>query len=227
MIFSSSLNKCLKSLFNFVPQIIIMQEELSTEEKIKEAAKRVFVAKGFDGCSSREIAKEAGMNVALVNYYFKSKQALFQLVFNATMEDFMMTTIEVFSQELDLVSKMRIFIEREYEFLAKYPEMPGFILKEVCREDGCFTGSTDIMKQVEESGVFHEIAIAQEKGELRKMDMTNIMLLIMANCQYPFMAKELMKELRNATDEQYKQYLTLHKQYITEMLIAYLFIDKK
>ena len=49
----------------------------STEEKIKEAAKRVFLGKGFSGCTSREIAKEAGMNVALVNYYFRSKNQLF------------------------------------------------------------------------------------------------------------------------------------------------------
>lgn len=215
-------------MFKFATQFKEMKEELSTEEKIKEAAKRVFVAKGFDGCSSREIAKEAGMNVALVNYYFKSKQALFQLVFNATMEDFMLTTIEVFSQDLDLISKMRIFIEREYEFLAKYPEMPGFILREICREEGCVTDNkSEIMQRVEESGVFHEIAIAQEKGEMRKMDMTNMMLLIMSNCQYPFMAKELMKELRKTNEEQYKQTLMLHKQYITEMLIAYLFTDKK
>ena len=57
-----------------------MQKDISTEIKIKEAATRVFVAKGFNGCTSREIAKESGMNVALVNYYFKSKGQLFEIV---------------------------------------------------------------------------------------------------------------------------------------------------
>lgn len=204
-----------------------MKEALSTEEKIKDAARRVFVAKGFDSCSSREIAKEAGMNVALVNYYFKSKQALFQLVFNAAMEDFMLSTIEVFSQDLDLRSKMRIFIEREYEFLGQHPDIPTFIINEISRGEGCFEGKQMIMKKVHESRVFEAILEAQENGEMRKMDLTNIMLLIMSNCQYPFMAKELMKDLREVSEEQYKQLLTLHKQYITEMLINYLFIDKK
>ena len=54
-----------------------MSKDISTEAKIKEAAKRVFTNKGFSGCSSREIANEAGMNVALVNYYFTSKEQLF------------------------------------------------------------------------------------------------------------------------------------------------------
>ena len=57
-----------------------MESEKSTEEKIKEAAKAVFLTKGFEGCSSREIAGAAGMNVALVNYYFKSKGHLFQII---------------------------------------------------------------------------------------------------------------------------------------------------
>lgn len=204
-----------------------MSKDLSTEEKIKEAAKRVFVVKGFDGCTSREIAIEAGMNVALVNYYFRSKQALFQLIFDAAMEDFMLTTIEVFSQELDLVSKMRIFIEREYEFLFKHPKIPAFILNEVTRESGCNTSKHVILKKIEESGVFQDILKAQETGEMRKMDLTSIMLLIMSNCQYPVMAKSLMMEIRNVSEEQYNQQLTLHKQYVTEMLINYLFPEKK
>lgn len=204
-----------------------MSKELTTEEKIKEAAKRVFVAKGFDSCTSREIAKEAGMNVALVNYYFRSKQALFQLVFDAAMEDFMLTTIQVFSQELDLVSKMRIFIEREYEFLSKHPKIPAFILNEVTRDNGCDTSKHIILEKIEESGVFQDILKAQEAGTMRKMDLTNIMLLIMSNCQYPFMANGLMMEIRSINQEQYNQHLMLHKQYITEMLINYLFPNNK
>ena len=65
-----------------------MSTSVSTEEKMKAAAKLVFIAKGFSGCTSREIAKEAGMNVALVNYYFRSKNKLFQLIFQTVMDEF-------------------------------------------------------------------------------------------------------------------------------------------
>ena len=85
-------------MLNFTPNSIKMSQDLSTELKIKEAAKRVFMAKGFDGCSTREIAKEAGMNVALVNYYFRSKGQLFKLIFQAALEDFMLAMIDVFSR---------------------------------------------------------------------------------------------------------------------------------
>ncbi|WP_341906613.1 TetR family transcriptional regulator [Fluviicola taffensis] len=203
-----------------------MSKELSTEEKIREAAKNVFIAKGFDGCTSREIAKASGMNVALVNYYFCSKKQLFKLVFEATMEDFMQSTVEVFKKDLSLESKMRIFIEREYEFLILHPDIPRFILSELSRGDKFEFDHAAILEKIADTGVLEELLDAQEKGIIRKIDLTNVMLMIMSNCQYPFMAKSLMKYLNGLTEEEYQERLTLQKQYVTEMLIGYLFIPK-
>jgi TetR/AcrR family transcriptional regulator len=203
-----------------------MSKELSTEEKIREAAKNVFIAKGFDGCTSREIAKAAGMNVALVNYYFCSKKQLFKLIFEAAMEEFMLSTVEVFKKDLSLESKMRIFIEREYEFLILHPDIPRFILSELSRGDKCEFDHAGILEKISGTGVFEELLDAQEKGIIRKIDLTNLMLMIMSNCHYPFMAKPLMKYLNGLTEEEYQERLTLQKQYATEMLIGYLFIPK-
>jgi len=203
-----------------------MSKELSTEEKIRTAAKNVFVAKGFDGCTSREIAKAAGMNVALVNYYFCSKKQLFKLIFDTVMEDFMLSTVEVFKKDLSLESKMRIFIEREYEFLTLHPDIPRFILSELSRGDKCEFDHAGILEKIAATGVFEELLEAQEKGIIRKIDLTNIMLMIMSNCHYPFMAKPLMKYLNSLSEEEYQERLTLQKQYVTEMLIGYLFLPK-
>lgn len=203
-----------------------MSKELSTEEKIREAAKHVFIAKGFDGCTSREIAKAAGMNVALVNYYFCSKKQLFKLIFETAMEDFMLSTVEVFRKDLSLESKMRIFIEREFEFLTMHPDIPRFILSELSRGDKCEFDHAGILDKIASTGVFEELLEAQEKGVIRKIDLTNLMLMIMSNCHYPFMAKPLMKYLNSLSEEEYQERLMLQKQYVTEMLIGYLFIPK-
>ncbi|ASS49308.1 MAG: hypothetical protein A3D31_03715 [Candidatus Fluviicola riflensis] len=204
-----------------------MSQDLSTELKIKEAAKRVFMAKGFDGCSTREIAKEAGMNVALVNYYFRSKGQLFQLIFRAALEDFMLSMIDVFSTDLSLESKMRIFIEREYDFLTKHPEMPGFIIGEMSRADGCGAGNMYWMKdKIDETGIFRDIQKAQDAGEIRKMDLLSIALILMSNCHFPFLGKPFVQNALHVSDEHYEQQLVLHKQYVTEMMINYLFIKK-
>ncbi|MCE2743523.1 MAG: TetR family transcriptional regulator [Fluviicola sp.] len=204
-----------------------MEKDLTTEAKIKEAATRVFIAKGFNGCSSREIAKEAGMNVALVNYHFQSKSHLFEVVVATVMEEFVFSMIDVFKSDLPLISKTRIFIEKEYDFLSKHPDIPGFIINELGKKDKTFFERINFIDQIRETKIYDEVHAAQEKGEVRKMDMTSIMLLMMGNCHFPFMAKPMIQTIQCIDDKTYQNQLTLHKQYVTEMLVNYLFPTNK
>ncbi len=203
-----------------------MTKDSSTEEKIRAAAKEVFFTKGFDGCTSREIAKAAGMNVALVNYYFRSKSQLFQLVFRAAMEDFMLGMIDVFQTDQSLEDKIRIFIEKEYEFLSKHPEIPRFIIGEMTRFEGCSIDHMDILQRIDETGIFQACQVAQNEGKMRKMNLLSITMLMMSNCQFPFMARPLVQGIHKISDEVYERQLILHKQYVTEMIIGYLFPSK-
>ncbi|MCF8414771.1 MAG: TetR family transcriptional regulator [Crocinitomicaceae bacterium] len=201
-----------------------MKKDATTEEKIKAAAKEVFLAKGFAGCSSREIAKAAGENVALVNYYFRSKGQLFELIFKSAMEDFLLSMIHVFNSEQSLEQKMRIFIEREFEFLTKHPELPSFIINEMNREEGCAVGEHTIhFEKIAETGIFNECIKAQQEGTMREINLISVIMLIMSNCQYPTMAKNLMKNIHQLTDEEYTLQLKTHQSHVTEMLVNYLF----
>jgi AcrR family transcriptional regulator len=203
-----------------------MKNDASTEEKIKAAAREVFLSKGFDGCTSREIAKAAGENVALVNYYFRSKGQLFQLVFQAVMEDFVHSMLPVFGSNQSLEEKMRIFIEHEYAFLMAHPELPSFILNEMKKEDGCSMAEKDLFQKVAETGIFAECMKAQQEGKMREISIPSIPLLIMSNCQFPIMARGLMKGMLDLTDDQYTQVLTEHEKIVVDMLVNYLFPKK-
>jgi AcrR family transcriptional regulator len=203
-----------------------MDKDLTAEAKIREAARRVFIAKGFDGCSSREIANEAGMNVALVNYYFRSKGQLFQLIFQAALEDFLLSMLDVFSTDLSLEGKTRIFIEREYDFLMRHPEIPGFIIGELNRSQDCSWDKLDIHQRILDTGIFDECLKAQEEGRMRKIDLMSMTVLMMSNCQFPFLGRPLIQGVHKASDEAYERQLVLHKQYVTEMLVGYLFPTK-
>ena len=204
-----------------------MEKDLTTEAKIKEAATRVFIAKGFNGCSSREIAKEAGLNVALVNYHFQSKGHLFEVVVTTVMKEFIDSMMEIFKSDLPLISKTRIFIEKEYDFLTKHPDIPNFIINELGKKDKNFFERINIIDQIKDAKIFEEVYAAQEKGEVRKMDMTSIILLMMGNCHFPFMAKPMIQTIQSIDDKTYQNQLTLHKQYVTEMLVNYLFPNNK
>ena len=72
-----------------------MIEDSSTEEKIKAAARKVFTRKGFAATRTRDISEEAGINLALLNYYFRSKEKLFDLVMMENMQHFLIGMKEV------------------------------------------------------------------------------------------------------------------------------------
>ncbi len=200
-----------------------MERDLSTETKIKDAAKRIFITHGFNGCTSREIAKEAGINVALLNYYFKSKGQLFDVIISSVLKDFTLSIIEVLKNNMSLVNKVRILIEKEYDFLSKHPEIPNFIINELGKKDKNFFECLDIAAQFHETNIFQEVLEAQASGEMRKIEFVSLMLLVMSNCHFPFMAKPMIKTIHSLEDSQYNEYLVVHKQYVTEMLINYLF----
>jgi TetR/AcrR family transcriptional regulator len=200
-----------------------MERDLSTETKIKDAAKRIFITHGFNGCTSREIAKEAGINVALLNYYFKSKGQLFDVIISAVIKDFTLSILDVLKNNMSLVNKVRILIEKEYEFLSKHPEIPNFIINELGKKDMSFFKCLDITAQFQETNIFQEVLEAQASGEMRKIEFVSLMLLVMSNCHFPFMAKPMIKTIHSLEDAQYNEYLMVHKQYVTEMLINYLF----
>lgn len=202
-----------------------MKKDLSTEEKIKAAAKEVFISKGFSGCSTREIAKASGMNVALVNYYFRSKSELFKLVFHGAMEDFVNSMVQVFSSNAPLEQKIRLVIETEYEFLSTHPDLPTFIVNEMHREEGCQIDTT-FFEKILSTGIFDECKKAFEEGRMRKISMENLTLLIMSNCDFPFMSKNLMKAVHKMSDEELNERLIAHKEIVIEMLITYLFPQK-
>lgn len=204
-----------------------MKKDTTTEEKIKAAAKEVFLAKGFAGCSSREIAKAAGENVALVNYYFRSKGHLFEMIFKSAMEEFLLSMLFVFSSDQSLEEKMRIFIEKEYEFLAKHPELPSFIINEMNREEGCSSMAHNVhFEKIAETGIFNECKQAQEEGRMRDINLLSITLLVMSNCQYPVMAQNLMQTIHNLSEQEYNDQLSKHKEYVIEMLVNFLFPKK-
>jgi AcrR family transcriptional regulator len=203
-----------------------MPKDSQTEEKIKAAAKRVFVQKGFSGCTSREIAKEAGTNVALVNYYFRSKNQLFVIIYQSVTEDFLLSMVEVFSADLSLKEKVSQLIDREFEFLGKHPEIPMFVINEMSRNKNAGIEPQVILSKLGTTGIFQETIEAQENGFMRKVDLVSIIMLIMANCQHPFMARLLNQQLNGLTDEQYNQQLLKHKEVVKEMLLNYLFPQK-
>ena len=202
-----------------------MKRDLSTEEKIKAAAKKVFMTKGFDGCSVRDIAKEVGSNVALLNYYFRSKEKLFELIFEGAMSYFLQAMIAVFSSDLSLKEKVEQLIDKEFTFFMEHPELPMFILQSLHQNKTDAPMPSHFLEPIANTGIFLQFEKAKANGEVRDISIINVTLLLMTNVHYPFMSKKLTMQFHCISAEAFDEDLKKHKEIIKELITNYLFIS--
>jgi AcrR family transcriptional regulator len=124
--------------------------DLSTEEKIKNAAQKVFMEKGYAATRTRDIAEEAGINLALLNYYFRSKEKLFELVMMEKLTKFFGFIAPVLNNEsTSLEQKIILFTNNYIELLSENPELPLFILSEVRYNADLFVHRLPVSKVAE------------------------------------------------------------------------------
>ena len=107
-------------------------QDLSTEEKIKEAARKIFTKKGYAATRTRDIAEASGINLALLNYYFRSKEKLFELVMLENFGVFINKVKEIVNNtETTLEQKIENIVEFYINQLLVNPDLPLFIMNEI------------------------------------------------------------------------------------------------
>lgn len=124
--------------------------DLSTEEKIKGAAQRVFMKKGYAGTRTRDIAEEAGINLALLNYYFRSKEKLFELIMSEKLLKFFGVLAPILNDaNATLDEKIISFSNNYIDLLTLNPELPLFILSELRTDPERFVSKFPLSKVVD------------------------------------------------------------------------------
>src|SRR5215203_3039208 len=102
----------------------------TTEQKIITAAKKVFLAKGLAGARMQDIADEAGINKAMLHYYFRSKDKLFEQIFTEVAGAFLPKVIDIIESDKPIFKKIETFCDGYITHVMKTPYMPIFILNE-------------------------------------------------------------------------------------------------
>jgi len=110
--------------------------EKQTEDRIFESATEVFLTKGMDGARMQDIANHAGINKALLHYYYRTKDRLFNAVFEKIAGQMFAKFAPVFDENLTLEDKIRFFFREHIDFMKKNPRLPLFLLSEMHRNPG-------------------------------------------------------------------------------------------
>lgn len=204
-----------------------MEEKvLNTEERIKEAARRVFMKKGFKGTTSRDIAKEAGLNVALTNYYFRKKEMLFKIIFMETAHEFLDDTVNILNTPIDLSKKIRLIMERELEMQLQNPDLFVFFYSEIRNNPDNFLKEMGFVKDRFLEKWKEQIKENVKKKIIRKIDPISALSIVMGYMHFPIIASTLLREIGEFKDATYNEFLEEQKEYAVEMVTDFLFLKK-
>ncbi|MEO8769479.1 MAG: TetR/AcrR family transcriptional regulator [Ferruginibacter sp.] len=109
-----------------------LEADISTEEKIKAAATTVFMQKGYAATRTRDIAEAAEINLALLNYYFRSKEKLFEIVMLEKVQKLFGLIIPIVTDEtMDLEKKIELITANYIDMLVENQDLPIFVLSEI------------------------------------------------------------------------------------------------
>ncbi len=190
----------------------------ATKEKIVQAAHDVFIRKGMDGARMQEIADEAGINKALLHYYFHSKQQLFNEVFYGILSRLIPGVIEIFKSDNSFMDKIEAIVSEYDSFMFRNPYLPQFVIREINRDPDQLSGF------MSDQGLDFELVermINQEinAGNIRPVTFPHLFANLIGMIVIPYLARPLFqrKLFRNDTVK-YDQFLQERKKVIASFV---------
>ncbi|WNH10325.1 TetR/AcrR family transcriptional regulator [Thalassobellus suaedae] len=191
----------------------------NTEYQILNAAKQVFQTKGMDGARMQEIANKAGINKAMLHYYYRSKQLLFEAVFKNAFSLLAPQLNAILNDDSTIEEKIKNFTSNYISFIIKHPYLPNFIIQELNRNE-------DFILKIKNNTGFpnlekfkKQVNIEVEKGILRPISGEQLFINILSLNVFPFIGKPLIKALINTDDVAYNQLIEARKTEVSKFII--------
>lgn len=198
-------------------------DQTSTELKIFEAAREVFQSKGLEGARMQEIADKAEINKSMLHYYYRSKEKLFEKVYQLSIIKLIPEIASLLNQELPLEEKLRNFCEKYLEIINANPDIPLFVVHEMNKNPSRLKTFifNEISKKVQP--FLQQIREEREKGNTVNLPPEQILANVMSMMIFPFIARPVMQIIfdmdENAFDQFMEERRRLLPNYIVEMVM--------
>lgn len=185
-------------------------QELSTEDKILLAASKIFTEKGYAGTKTRDIAEEAGINLALLNYYFRSKEKLFEQIMKVKVVLLFGQILPLFNnRNTTLEEKIDLVSEKYFEILAKNPNLPLFVISEIQKK------TSEIKSVVPIKGLLKDSVIIEQIREKQPgLNPFHFLLNFLSMTIFPFVVKPVFSQFTIMTDVEFERFVAERKTLI-------------
>lgn len=208
-------------IFGNIIKMII--KETDNEKLILEAAEAEFIEKGYGKSRTTEIAKRAGVNHALLHYYFRTKENLFEVVFQKKAKLMSEVLIFSFEQELPFFEKIKRGISDHFDLIAANSKLPNFIFNEISQDDNLKRIFLGILKEkaiMIIAKLKEEINREVAKGTIRYIEPYDLLMTIVSLNMFPFISKPIILDILNLQGEKdISQFLEHRKQLNIEIIL--------
>jgi TetR/AcrR family transcriptional regulator len=191
----------------------------NTEEQILEAAQKVFQTKGMDGARMQEIADKASINKAMLHYYYRSKQLLFEAVFKKAFTLLAPQLNAILNDDSSLEDKIKNFTHNYISFMIKHPYLPNFIIQELNR-------NPKFIEKIKNNVAFPnidkfklQVQNAVNVGNINPISAEQLFINILALNIFPFLASPLIKAFTDVNGRDYKALLETRKNEVADFII--------
>jgi len=197
----------------------VIDEKRDTEEVIKQAAKKVFLLNGLKGARMQAIADEAGINRAMLHYYFRTKEKLFAVIFTDAMREMNERMGAIAVADLTIFEKIEHFIYGYSEKAAKNPEFDLFVMNEFRQNPKFFE---NLMKTSSTGNSIRTFISELERASHNKEiigDPYQIFISMVGACMLPFAGMTMLRTMIGKTESDYQKLLDERKNFLTDFLI--------
>jgi hypothetical protein len=195
---------------------MVLQTE--TEQKIILSAEKLFYQKGKAGTSMQDIADNAGINRTLLNYYFRSKDQLFETVFRKAMGSFVPGIAAMLKSDISFENYVPAIVETIIDTMIENPQIPIFVMQELSSSPG------RMPQIIKEMGVDPTVAIEKMGKENHSVptggvDPRQIIMNLISLCIFPFAAKPVVLDILYSGDnEAYIEAMNERKKIIPQLM---------
>jgi len=191
----------------------------NTEQLIVESARRCFAAKGYSGVSLQDIAKDAGTTKSMINYYFRSKEKLFFVIFLSEFQLLFSSIAAFLVEDLPLFEKITKIVSLDVDRLLQMPELPVFIISEMHRNPDILINN---LNHISVDQLFNQLdkQIKREarKGLIKYIRPQELMINIQSLTIFPFLAKPMLTGRLGYTEKTFKALMIKRKSDIVDII---------
>lgn len=195
--------------------------ELSTEERIKKAARKVFTQKGFKATRTRDIATEAGINLALLNYYFRSKEKLFEIVMLENLRQFVQGVFGIaHNEQTTWQQKVHGLVNYYIDMLLLQPDIPLFVMNEIRSNPEPLAKMIHANANLPGSVLLKQLQDGIQKGEIIPVNPLHLIANIMGLTVFPFISAPMLKTVVGINDKQFAEMMKERKELVPQWIIG-------